>query len=52
MSGNPWASVGHSARLWPKFFAPGRERELTQRRAKVRGAAIEPTRNAASEEES
>ena len=21
MSGNPWASVGHTARLWPKFFA-------------------------------
>jgi hypothetical protein len=21
MSGNPWVSVGHSARLWPKFFA-------------------------------
>ena len=36
----------------PARLTPGRERELTQRRAKVRGAAIEPTRNAASEEES
>ena len=64
MSGNPWASVGHSARLWPKFFAgpllayadparlmPGRERELAPRRAETRVAEIEPASNATSEEE-
>jgi hypothetical protein len=65
MGGNPWASVGHSARLWPKFFAgpllayadPRSSRRAenansTPRRAEPRVAEIEPTSNAASEEES